>query len=222
MPAIAIVGAGTGLGASIAKVFGAHDYRVALISRNKENLNVLVAQLAEAGITAAGFPADVTDRPALTAALRDALSHFGSIDVLEYSPYGGLTQDVPADVTVDGLQQQMEHHLYGAVTAVNAVLPAMLQAGTGTLLLTTGGGAINPYPMLASVNAAQAAQRNWTINLHNVLAAQGVYAANVAINVFIGTEPPAPGYPYASPDDIARVYWELHNQRTQAEHLVTG
>lgn len=220
--AIAIVGAGPGLGASIAKVFGSHGYDVALISRNKDNLDALVAQLTEAGVTAAGFPADVTDRASLTAALDGAVARFGTIDVLEYSPYGGLTQVTPAEVTVDNLQPQMDHHLYGAVTAVNAVLPAMLRAGTGTLLLTTGGGAINPYPMLATVNAAQAAQRNWALNLHGALADKGVYVANVAINVFVGTQPPAPGYPHAAPADIARVYWDLHSQRTQPEHVVTG
>ncbi|MFR9780683.1 hypothetical protein ACL02O_32140 [Micromonospora sp. MS34] len=35
MPTIAIVGAGAGLGASIAKVFGGHGFNVALISRSK-------------------------------------------------------------------------------------------------------------------------------------------------------------------------------------------
>jgi len=222
MPTIAIVGAGPGLGASIAKVFGANGYDIALIARSKDNLDALLARLTQVGVSAAAFPADVTDRPALTAALHNASTRFGPIDVLEYSPYGGLERVTPTEVTVDNLQAQMDQHLYGAVTAVNAVLPAMLEAGTGTLLFTTGGGAINPYPMLATANAAQAAQRNWALNLRNVLADKGIYVANIAINVFIGTQPPAPGYPYAAPDDIARVYWDLHKRRAQAEHIVAG
>lgn len=167
MPTIAIVGAGPGLGASIAKVFG-------------------------------------------------------SVDVLEYSPYAGLTAVTPTEVTVDNLRPAIEHGLYGAVAAVQAVLPAMLDTGAGTLLFTTGGGSINPYPMLATVNAAGAALRNWAINLNGALADRGVYAAIVAINVFIGAEPPAPGIPYAHPDDIAHVYWTLHTDRSQAEYAVTG
>ncbi|MFE4723990.1 SDR family NAD(P)-dependent oxidoreductase, partial [Streptomyces sp. NPDC056728] len=54
MSTIAIVGAGPGLGLSIAKVFGVHGFDVALISRNKVKLDALVAELAEAGITAEG------------------------------------------------------------------------------------------------------------------------------------------------------------------------
>lgn len=61
MPTIAIVGAGPGLGLSIAKVFGGHGYDVALIARDKGKLDALVAELAETGITAEGFAADVAE-----------------------------------------------------------------------------------------------------------------------------------------------------------------
>ena len=116
---------------------------------------------------------------------------------------------------------EIEHILYGAVTATRTVLPAMLAAGAGTLLFTMGGGAINPYPMLATMNMAQAALRNWVHNLNNTLTDKGVHAANVAINVFIGANPPA-GVPYAAPDDLAEIYWDLHTRRDQAEHVVTA
>jgi NAD(P)-dependent dehydrogenase (short-subunit alcohol dehydrogenase family) len=125
-------------------------------------------------------------------------------------------------VTVDNLQPQIQQLLYGAITAAQAVLPAMLTRSTGTLLFTTGGGAINPHPMLATANIAQAAQRNWALNLHNVLADKGIHVANIAINVFIGGKPPAPGIPHVHPDDIARVYWEMHTQRNAAERFITG
>ena len=146
MPTIAIVGAGPGLGLSIAKVFGGHGFEVALISRSKDRLDGLVAQLAESGAKAAALPADVADRPALRSALERASAHFGAIEVLEYSPYSGPSTVSPPDVTVENLQPQIEHLLYGAVAATHAVLPAMLEAGVGTLLFTIGGGALTPIP----------------------------------------------------------------------------
>ncbi|MEV6931757.1 SDR family NAD(P)-dependent oxidoreductase [Dactylosporangium sp. NPDC051485] len=222
MPTIAIVGAGPGLGLSLAKVFGGHGFQVALVSRSKDKLDALVAELATAGVTAAGFPADTADQAALAGALEQAAAHVGEIDVLEFSPYAGLNQVFPHEVTVDNLRPEIEHLLYGAVTATQTVLPGMLAAGTGTLLFTTGGGAISPYPMLATTNAAHSALRNWAHNLHNTLTDQGIYAGTVAINLFIGATPPAPGIPHADPDDIAQVYWALHTQRDKPEHIIAG
>jgi NAD(P)-dependent dehydrogenase (short-subunit alcohol dehydrogenase family) len=209
------------MGLSIARVFGGHGFQVALISRSKPKLDNLVAQLGDTGITSAPFPADVADLPGLTAALEQAAARFGAIDVLEYSPYGGLDVVNPDQVSVDNLRPQIEHLLYGAVTATRAVLPAMLESGAGTLLFTTGGGAINPYPMLATMNMAQAALRNWVRNLHNTLADRGVHAATVAINLLPATTAPE-GVPHAAPDGIAQVYWDLHTRRDRPEHLVTA
>src|SRR5262249_39234036 len=86
MPTIAIVGAGPGLGLSIARVFGRHDFSVALVSRSQEKLDGLVAELGESGVDAAGFAADVTDRPSLAAAFARITERLGRVDVLEYSP----------------------------------------------------------------------------------------------------------------------------------------
>src|SRR5436190_562855 len=124
MPTLAIVGAGPGMGLAIARIFGAHGFEVALIARNREKLD---------GLTAA-FAADLRDRDALTQALKNAATHFGGIDVLEYSPAvhtpgPGFTMTTPSQTTVADLEQQLEFNLYGALTATRAVLPAMREAG---------------------------------------------------------------------------------------------
>jgi len=226
MPTIAIVGAGPGLGLSIAKVFGRHGFDVALISRNKEKLDALVAQLADGGVRAAGFPADVMDRPALIKALGEAAAQMGGLQAMEYSPaphspVPGINVADPLEVTVENMHPQIEYYLYGAITAARAVLPRMLEAGDGTLLFTTGGGSIAPVPMLGNVNAAQAALRNWVLNLNGVLAGRGIYAGHVAISAWIGARAPE-GAAQADADDIARVYWDLHSTRESSEFVVTG
>ncbi|MFB4271500.1 SDR family NAD(P)-dependent oxidoreductase [Nonomuraea sp. GTA35] len=226
MPSIAIVGAGPGMGLAIARTFGSRGFDVALIARTKDKLETLVGQLEADGVNAAAFPADVLDRPALAAALDAAADRFGGIDVLEYSPaphspVPGLTMAVPSEVTVDNLQPQIEYNVYGALTAARAVLPAMRQAGAGTLLFTTGGGSVHPIPMLGNVNAAAAALRNWVLNLHNELAGSGVYAAHVAIGTWIGEGGPE-GIPAATPEQIAPLYWELYERRDQPELVFNG
>jgi NAD(P)-dependent dehydrogenase (short-subunit alcohol dehydrogenase family) len=228
MPAVALVAAGNRLGLSLGKVFGGHGFDVALIARSTERLDELTEKLAAEGVAAAGFPADVTDRPALAAALDSAAGRFGGIDVLHYSsPGAGTTETLRStgalDVTVDNLGPQVESTCYGAITATRAVLPAMLAAGTGTLLYTTGGSSVTPAPVFVSAGMAGAALRKWALTLNGVLAGRGIYAGHIAIGTWIAGTPGAPeGTPLKEPDDIARLYWDLHTRREPAEHVISA
>ncbi|MEV0619288.1 SDR family oxidoreductase [Nonomuraea sp. NPDC050404] len=224
MPTLAIVGAGPGMGHAIARTFGSRGYDVALIARNRAKLDNLVGRLTAEGITAAAFPADVLDHDALTRALKDAATRFGGIDVLEHSPapsIGSMALATPSQTNPSDVRGLIDLLLYSAITATQAVLPAMREAGTGTLLYTNGGGSIDPHPMLGNVNAAQAALRNWVLNLHKELAGTGIQAAHVAIGVWIGAGGP-PGAPTAQAEEIAPVYWDLHTQRNEAERVFTA
>ncbi|NUO42667.1 MAG: SDR family oxidoreductase [Streptomyces sp.] len=225
MTSIAIVGAGPQLGLAIARTFGSRGFDVALVSRDRDKLGRLVDTLTAESITAAAFPADVLDRDALTQALKDAAAHFDGIDVLEYSPVGTLgstTLTTPTRTEPDHVRHEMEFQLYGAIAATRAVLPAMREAGAGTLLFTTGAGSIDPVPQVGNVNAAAAALRNWVLNLHKELDGTGVQAAHVGIDVSIGMSV-VPGFPTAPPEEIAPVYWDLHStKRDQAELVFSG
>ncbi|MEZ2388520.1 SDR family NAD(P)-dependent oxidoreductase [bacterium RCC_150] len=223
MPTIAIIGAGPGLGLALARSFGSHGYDVALISRNRKKLEGLIGKLAADGITAAAFPADVRDRPALTRALGEAAAHFGGIDVLEFSPVGTAEATKlmkPSESMPEDLQSEIEFQLYGAITATQAVLPALREIGAGTLMFTTGAGSVDPVPEVGNVNAAAAALRNWAINLNKELDGTGVYAVHVGIDVSIDKSV-IPGFPVAPASDISAAYWELHNKREDAEFIFT-
>ncbi|MEV5644524.1 SDR family NAD(P)-dependent oxidoreductase [Streptomyces flaveolus] len=206
----------------MARTFGTRGYGVALISRDRAKLEGLAGELAAEGITAAAFPADVLDRDALAQALKGAAARFGGIDVLEYSPVGTIgstTLTTPSATEPAHVQQEMEFQLYGAIAATRAVLPAMREAGAGTLLFTTGAGSIDPVPQVGNVNAAAAALRNWAVNLHKELDGSGVQAAHVGIDVSIGMSV-VPGFPTAEPEEISPVYWELHTTRRDRAEVV--
>ncbi len=221
MPTIAIVGAGPGLGLSIAKVFGRNGFSVALVSRTQDKLDALAAELGQAGIDAAGFAADVMDRPSLTAAFDRIKERFGGIDVLEYSPaphspVPGITQAGPLDVTVGNVQPQLDYYLYGGIAAAQQVLPDMIERDAGTLLYTTGGSSMDPLagpPEFTNIAIGSGALRAWVLKLHQTLAGTGVYAAHVPLSVWIGA-----GGPETQPDTIAQHYWDIYTKRDGAEH----
>jgi hypothetical protein len=137
-----------------------------------------------------------------------AAERFGGIDVLEYSPAPhiptpGVVIAGPLEVTVENLQPKIEFNLYGAV------LPAMVEAGAGPLLFTTGGSSVTPNAMLGNVNAAATALRSWVLNLGGVLADKGVLAAHYwdlyqrrALVHFIGHEDHYPRSQRSIPDNL--------------------
>ncbi|WP_054941588.1 SDR family NAD(P)-dependent oxidoreductase [Paenibacillus ihuae] len=68
MKTIAIIGAGPGLGFSLAKTFGRHGFRIAVVSRTQEKLDQYALELSELGIEARGFAADITNKMELARA----------------------------------------------------------------------------------------------------------------------------------------------------------
>jgi NAD(P)-dependent dehydrogenase (short-subunit alcohol dehydrogenase family) len=214
MPTIAIVGAGSGMGLAIARTFGRNRFTVVLLARDQAKLDHLVVQLADEGITAAGFSADVADRPSLVAAFAAVKEQFGTVDVLEFSPANrALPMAGPTEATIENIQPQIDFYIYGAVTAVQQVLPDMLARGSGTLLFTTGASSVYPNPMMGNIGIAIAGLRNWAHALHLALAEQGIQVGHVAINAWIGQQPGA------EPEHIAPLYWELYTQRDQVERI---
>lgn len=78
MSTLAIVGAGPGLGAAVARRFGREGFAIALVSRDQAKLDAMAAELVDDGVTARGYSADVRDAAALEAALTTAADDLGS------------------------------------------------------------------------------------------------------------------------------------------------
>jgi len=224
---IAIVGAGPGLGLSIAKRFGREGFRVALVSRNRAKLEPLVAELKDAGIEAAAFTADVTNPGSIAKAFDEIKAKFGTVDVLEYSPI-----TIPADpagfaaldvktMTPKFASEMVSTMAIGAVAAVQQVLPDMLQQKEGVILITMGASAKGFMPMTGGWGIAGAAARNYARTLHAAVKDQGVYVAAVPLGVQIQK-----GDANGDPDILAEAYYGLYRERKQPElfinHLPEG
>ena len=215
MTTMAIVGAGPGLGAAVARRFGAEGFDVALIARSQERVDALAAELAEDGVTARGFNADVRDLPALTAALESAATVLGPIEVLQYSPIPQpdfmlpLLETGPAD-----LVGPIEFSIYGPVAAVRQVLPGMRSLGHGTILFVNGGSAVQPAGRVTGTSIAFAGESAYAQMLHTELAATGIHVAQLIIPGAI-----EPGHPKKDPAVLAETLWNLHAERHGFRHL---
>ncbi|MGW0582293.1 SDR family NAD(P)-dependent oxidoreductase [Streptomyces sp. NPDC002920] len=238
---IAVFGAGTGLGASVARRFGREGFRVALVARRKDRLDTLVAQLAEEGVEAAAFPADLSDAaavPGLVDAIRD---RFGRIDVVEYAPIAADMTFTPAtELDAATLESLARLYLFTPVEVFHAVLPEMIERGDGAVLMGTGYSAVQPMPNASGVGPAMAGARNYLYSLNAELADKGVYAGTLSVAALIansaaavaveaqtgapvGTEPITMpnGFelPVVDPDDLAEHYWDMYTKRDRVERI---
>ena len=111
------------------------------------------------------------------------------------------------ETTVDDVRGPLAFSVLGAVAAVQTVVGPMRDAGKGTILFTTGGAAINPYPLRAGVGISFAGEVAYARMLHDELADQGVHVAHTAIGGRI-----APGSDH-EPADVAELLWSHHTDR---------
>jgi NADP-dependent 3-hydroxy acid dehydrogenase YdfG len=200
-----IVGAGPNLGLAVARRFGREGQAIGLVSRNQEKLDGLVKELEADGIRAAARAADIRDSAALAGAIEALAAELGPVEILEYSPLPAKEFMKPIlETGVEDVRGPLEFSVLGAVAAARAVLGPMREAGRGTILFTTGGAAINPYPLRAGVGISFAGEVAYARMLHDELAGSGIHVAHTAIGGRI-----APGEAH-EPDDVAELLWRHH------------
>jgi len=212
MKTIVIIGAGPGLGLSLAKKFGEHGFKVAAISRNAEKLSLIVNELNKLNIEAKSYVVDITDLTTLKQALEAAKQDFGSIDVLEFSPYAGpeIFRHV-LEATPDNVLEHVNSQLLPALLSVNEVLPDMINNGSGAILFTTGLSAMFPMPFVGNVGIVMSGLRNYATNLHNELKDKGIFVGHLSIGTFI--QPGTAG----DPDIIAEAWYDMYEKKDRFE-----
>ncbi|MEU5532050.1 SDR family NAD(P)-dependent oxidoreductase [Streptomyces sp. NPDC020362] len=214
MSTIAIVGAGPGLGAAVARRFGREGFGVALLARDRRRLDDLVDELAAGHVTARGFPADVRRPEELTAALEAAATALGTVEVLQYSPVPHRDFMRPVlETRHRDLLGPIEFSVYGPVAAVQQVLPGMRALGRGTILFVNGGSAAVPHPDRAGTSIAFAAESAYGHLLHDRLAPEGIHVAQLVIPGAI-----TPGHVRKDPSALADTLWGMHQDRHGFRH----
>lgn len=201
-----IAGVGSGMGQAIARAFAKSGYNLAMISRKPVNMEPYKNEVEEAGQKATLHQADVTNPDSMNAAFREIIAKTGTPDVVVYN-VATMTMEKPSELTPEAVVDTLPLNFFGALNTVAPVLPEMRKRGTGTLLFTGGGFAIEPSVERTTHSVGKAALRNWVYALHKELAPEGIHAATVTI-----TRPIEAGTLY-DPDTIAAYYVKLAGQQ---------
>ena len=130
---VIVTGGSEGIGLETARSAAGRGARVSLIARRPEVLDTAAAQL---GGDVAVATADVSDPEATMAAMAEVVTHHGPADVLiANAGYAlpGRFLELPATE----FRREMEVNYLGAVHAIRAVAPSMIERGRGHLVVVS-------------------------------------------------------------------------------------
>lgn len=204
-PVLVVIGVGPGIGAAVARRFGAQGYAVHLIARSAQRLEELSSAIQAEGTTSGWSAVDITDENALTQTVARFGEQTGHIDVLHFNPSAFRHKD-PLELTADELLDDVRLGVASLLTAVQAARPFMW---SGARIVATGSQAADqPWNQAASLGVQKAALRNLIRSIDTTLAPHGVRATSLTVN---GTL--APDTPFA-PERVADA---LYSAATTAE-----
>jgi NAD(P)-dependent dehydrogenase (short-subunit alcohol dehydrogenase family) len=208
-----IVGAGSGLSASLARLFAKEGMRVALAARNTEKLGALAKETGARVI--ACDAAKQTEVEALFAAA-------GPLDIVVFNPSararGPIAELDPGDVL-----RALTVSCYGGFLVGQQAAKKMLAQGHGSILFTGASASVKGYALSAPFAMGKFGLRGLAQSMARELAPKNIHVAHFVIDGAIrklGADDPraAQRGPDGTldPDAIAATYLQIHRQHRSA------
>ena len=155
-----ITGGSQGLGKAIAEQFVREGANVVLCARDQKALQATRAELAKLAVPGQKVLAqtcDVSSEEQVGNLASFALKELGSVQVLVNN--AGVYGPMGPTETIEWKEwtRALEINLYGVLLPTRALISYFKKAGTGKIIILSGGGATNPLPNISSYAAAKAA-----------------------------------------------------------------
>lgn len=150
-----LTGASSGIGEALALAMAKRGATLGLVARREELLKELAEKCEQNGGKARYFAADVTDAEAMAKAAESLRNEFGRIDILIANAGIGGNQEA-RNLNPKAVAEVVNINLLGAVNAVAAVLPAMLENESGQLVAVSSLAGFRGLPKSAAYSASKA------------------------------------------------------------------
>jgi NAD(P)-dependent dehydrogenase (short-subunit alcohol dehydrogenase family) len=171
-----IVGAGSGISASFARILAKNGYRVALASRDPTKLARLANETN--AITCACDAADPTNVDQLFAHVGQ---QFPRLDVCLFNASARAPGPI-SDVDRQQARTALLISAYGGFLVAQAAAKRMLPQGAGTILLTGASASVKGYPQSAVFAMGKFALRGLAQSMARELAPKGIHVAHFVID----------------------------------------
>ncbi len=217
----AIVGVGPGLSAALARRFAAEGHAIALLSRSAEHRTPVIEAIEQQGGAAQGFDCDAGGPGSVSQAFASIRESLGNPDILIYNA-GSFAAGGILEMEPERFEAAWRVNCYGGFLAAREVLPAMLEAGAGTILFTGATAAIRGGAKFAGLAVGKFGLRALAQSLAREFAPQGIHIAHIVIDGQIGgpknreRQPERAEETFLAPEAIAESYWQLYRQPRSA------
>ncbi len=150
---VVITGASMGIGEAIAKLFADSGASVVLLSRDAERAEAARGRVGHAERTLA-LACDVRNREEIDRVVGLTLHHFQRIDVWINNAGHGILDSV-TNVDMAAVRETFETNFFGAVEAMQAVIPVMKQQSSGSIINISSVAGHIPIPFHAVYSATK-------------------------------------------------------------------
>jgi NAD(P)-dependent dehydrogenase (short-subunit alcohol dehydrogenase family) len=209
-----IVGSGSGLSASLARLFAREGMQVALAARNIEKLAVLCKETG-----AKAYACDATQQGQVSRLFAEAERDIGSPDVVVYNASGRVRGPLTS-LDADEVEKSLIVGAFGGFLVAQEAARRMLVKGSGAILFTGASASVKGYPESAPFAMAKFALRGLAQSMARELAPKGIHVAHFVIDGAIRnpgrSEPPDRPDSMLDPDAIVQNYLHVLRQPRSA------
>ena len=150
---VVVTGASMGIGEAITKIFADQGASVVMLARDAGRVEAARGRVGHGERTMA-MACDVRQRADVDRAVTQALHHFKRINVWVNNAGHGLLDSV-AQMDMAACREMFETNLFGAVGAMQAVIPIMRQQGGGTIINISSVAGHIPLPFSAAYSGTK-------------------------------------------------------------------
>ena len=207
--AVLIVGAGSGLSASLARAFNSKGMKIVLAARNIDKLDSLKKE-----IDALVFKCDSTENKSVQNLFLQTYSIIGTPEIVIYNPSLRIVKPF-IEYDPDEMLQSIKVNSYGAFLVAHESVKRMLKIGKGNIFFTGSSASVKGFAKSASFAMGKFGLRGLAQSLARELHPQNIHIGHFVIDGGIGKEPVG-NYQMIHPDEIAKQYLNFYLQDKKA------
>ncbi|MFN0161224.1 MAG: SDR family NAD(P)-dependent oxidoreductase [Burkholderiales bacterium] len=182
-PVCLVIGAGAGIGGTVAKRFAREGYHACLVRRSdKEGLDRLAGEIRAAGGSADGFIINTVEEGSIEKLVEQVEKDSGPIEVAIFNLGAQIGDRALANTTLKAFEMGWRLATFGLFRLASVLFPYMKERGRGTLLVTSATAAMRGNAGQHSHAAAMAGRRMLCQTLNAQFASKGIHVAHIVID----------------------------------------